>query len=145
MTEPSKQDQLRRILYELQLMEGTVQTLQQRVELLNGAATDLIMSNDSLTELNKLKTDSSLLVPVGGGTFVHANLGDINKVIIGIGADVSVEMELDKALDTIKSRLTEVEKAETFAQDQLSQVINQMQIYQNVAQRLSTDLQGDAT
>jgi prefoldin alpha subunit len=126
-------------------MEGTVQTLQQRVELLDGAATDLNMSKDSLTELKELKAGSSLLVPVGGGTFVNANLGDIGKVIIGIGAEVSVEMELDKALDTIKSRFTEVEKAETSAQDQLSQVVNQMQIYQNVAQRLSAELQGDTT
>jgi len=138
----SKEDQLRQILYQLQLMEGSVQTLQQRLDVLNSASADLAMSKNSLTELKELKGDSPILIPVGGGAFIHAKSADLSKVIIGIGADVSVEMSLDKTLETVSSRLTEVEKAQISVQEQLSQILNQMQVYQNVGQRLSAELQG---
>jgi len=138
----SKEDQLRQILYQLQLMEGSVQTLQQRLDVLNSASADLAMSKNSLTELKELKGDSPILIPVGGGAFIHAKSADLSKVIIGIGADVSVEMSLDKTLETVSSRLTEVEKAQISVQEQLSQILNQMQVYQSVGQRLSAELQG---
>ncbi len=123
-------------------MEGSVQTLQQRLDVLNSASADLAMSKNSLTELKELKGDSPILIPVGGGAFIHAKSADLSKVIIGIGADVSVEMSLDKTLETVSSRLTEVEKAQISVQEQLSQILNQMQVYQNVGQRLSAELQG---
>jgi prefoldin alpha subunit len=138
----SKEDQLRQILYQLQLMEGSVQTLQQRLDVLTSASADLAMSKNSLTELKELKVDSPLLIPVGGGAFIHAKSADLSKVIIGIGADVSVEMDLDKTLETISGRLTDVEKAQVSVQEQLSQILNQMQVYQSVGQRLSAELQG---
>lgn len=142
MAAQSKEDQLRQILYQLQLMEGSVQTLQQRLDVLNSASADLAMSKNSLTELKELKVDSPLLIPVGGGAFIHAKSVDLSKVIIGIGADVSVEMDLDKTLETITGRLTDVEKAQVSVQEQLSQILNQMQVYQSVGQRLSAELQG---
>ena len=144
MSAQNKEEQLRQILYQLQLMEGSVQTLQQRLEVLNTASADLAMSKNSLSELQNQKIETPILVPIGGGAFINAKTADISKVIIGIGADVSVEMELEKTIELVSNRLEEVEKAQISVQEQLSQILNQMQVYQSVGQRLSTELQGVA-
>jgi len=140
----SKENQLRRVLYELQLMEGTAQVLQQRIQLLTSAQAELHMSQQSLSDMKELKPDTPILVPVGGATFVHAKTGSLDKVIVGVGADVSVEMELSKALEDVNSRLEEVEKTLTSVEEQLGQVIAQMQSHQEVGNRLSAELQGEA-
>jgi prefoldin alpha subunit len=139
----AKEDQLRKLLYELQLMQGSTQVLQQRLELLSNANSDLRLSQQSLTDMKEMKPDTPLLVPVGGGALIHAKTGDLGRVIIGVGAGVSIEMELGKALEDVSKRLEEVEKAIASVQEQLGQIIAQMQSHENIANRLSSELQGE--
>ena len=144
MTAPSKEDQFRRVVYELQLMDGSVQVLQQRMQILSAAIADLRLAQQSLNDLKNVDAKTPILIPVGGGTFVNAELGEMKKVIVGVGADVSVEMELDKAIADISSRLEEVEKAQAAVDQQLTQIVAQIQSHQEVANRLSAELQGEA-
>lgn len=145
MASPGKEDQLRRILYELQMMEGTAQVLQQRLQILSSAQAELRVSQQSLNDMKELKPDTPMLVPIGGAAFIHAKTGSIDKVIVGVGADVSIEMELPKALEDINKRLEEVEKTLASVEEQLGQVLAQMQSHQEVGNRLSAELQGGAT
>jgi prefoldin alpha subunit len=144
LASPNKEDQLRRILYELQMMEGTAQVLQQRLQILSSAQQELRLSQQSLNDMKGIKPDTPMLVPIGGAAFIHAKTGSIDKVIVGVGADVSVEMEFPKALEDINKRLEEVEKTLTSVEEQLGQVLAQMQSHQEVGNRLSAELQGGA-
>ena len=144
MTAPSKEDQFRRVIYELQLMDGSVQLLQDRMQILSAALADLRLAQQSLSDLKDVSAKTPILIPIGGGTFVNAELGEMKRVIVGVGADVSVEMELDKAISDISSRLEEVEKAEAAVEQQLTQIVAQMQSHREVANRLSAELQGEA-
>ncbi|MBN1683416.1 prefoldin subunit alpha [Candidatus Bathyarchaeota archaeon] len=142
MTSPSKEEQLNRILYEYQLMESSVQILQQRYQILSSASTDLQISQQTLQDMKNLPHDNPILIPIGGGTFVRGKTGDLNLVVVGIGADISVEMKVEDALKEIANRLDEVLKTKTSVEEQLGQIVQQMEIYQNVANRLSAELQG---
>jgi prefoldin alpha subunit len=142
MASPNKEDQLRRILYELQMMEGTAQVLQQRLQILTSAQQELRVSQQSLNDMKELKPETPMLIPIGGAAFIHAKTGPIDKVIVGIGADVSVEMEFPKALEDVNKRLEEVEKTLASVEEQLGQVLAQMQSHQEVGNRLSAELQG---
>lgn len=144
MTASSKEEKLRRLVVELQLMQGSAEQLQQRLELLRTAMTDLQVANTSLRALKELEEEAPILVPTGGGTYVNASLGDISKVIVGIGADVSVEMDLDGAIEDVAARLAEVDKAAQSVQQQLEQILGQMQIHQEWINRLSSELRGEA-
>ncbi len=142
MTSPNKEEQLRRILYEYQLMENSVQILQQRFQVLTSASSDLQISQQTLQDMKDLPNNNPILIPIGGGTFVQGKTSDLSIVVVGIGADISVEMKIEDALKEINNRLDEVMKAKTSVEEQLSQILQQMEIYQNVANRLSAELQG---
>lgn len=144
MTASGREEQLRRLIYELQLMQGSAEILQQRMELLRTAMTDLRVAESSLRALKEMEEGAPILIPAGGGTFVDARLGDVSKVIVGVGADVSVEMDLDGALDDVSSRLSEVDKASQAAQQQLEQILGQIQVHQDVIGRMSAELRGEA-
>jgi prefoldin alpha subunit len=75
---------------------------------------------------------------------VNANLGDLSKVIVGIGADVSIEMDLEEAEKNVSGRLEEVEKANLSVGQQLEQILAQMQIHQDSLNRLGASLRGEA-
>ncbi len=143
MAAPRKEDQLRRILYELQMMEGTANVLQQRMQILTQAQAELRVSQQSLGDLKDVKPDTPILVPVGGAAFINAKTAPIDKVIVGVGADVSIEMDYDKAVADVSKRLEEVEKTLASVEEQLGQVVAQMQAHQEAGNRLSAELQGE--
>jgi prefoldin alpha subunit len=133
--------QLRKLVTEINMMEGTVQILEQRLQLVGANIAELRLAQGSLEDLRKVETGSNLLVPVGSGVFMNAQLGEIGKVIVGIGADVSVEMEYDKAVDEIGERLQEMEKAYASVQEQLGQILAQLESHNRMAERLSAQIQ----
>lgn len=144
MSAQDREDQLRRIVVELRLMQGTAESLQQRLQLLTTALADLRLAEGSMKDLKEVEADTPILVPVGGGTFVNARLGDMGRVIMGIGADVSVEMRLEDALENVSGRVEEVERAQLSVQQQLSQILAQMEAHEDAFNRLSAELRGEA-
>ena len=144
MTAPSQEEQYRKLYVELQMMQGSAETLQQRLQMLQSATADLRVAEESLKGLRDAEEGAPILVPTGGGTFVNANLGDLSRVIVGIGADVSIDMDLEEAEKNVSGRLEEVEKASRSVQQQLEQILAQMQIHQDGLNRISESLRGEA-
>lgn len=142
MTAQDRQDQLRRLLSELQMMRGTAETFQERLQLIQGAVTDLSVALASVTGLKDAEEGAPILVPTGASTFVNANLGDLSTIIVDIGAAVSVDMTLEEAEENMRGRLEELQNISASVQQQLQQVVSQMQMHQDVINRLGASIQG---
>ena len=141
MSQQDKEKQLRRLVTEMRMMEGSVDVLNQRLQLLTSSISDLRLAQGSLRDLKGVESGNPLLVPVGGGVFMDAQLGDISKVVVGVGADVSVEMEYKKAVEDIGERLQKMEQAQGAVQQQLGQILAQLESHQGMAERLSMEIQ----
>jgi prefoldin alpha subunit len=116
------EEELRRLSVEMRYLEQTADALQQRISMVNAAITDLTYANMTLDGIETQKENAEMLVPIGGGSYVKAKIADTNKVIIGMGAGVSIEKTLPEAKVTLKERLDELEKTMTVAQQQFTQV-----------------------
>ncbi len=118
----SQEEELRRLSVEMRYLEQTAETLQQRMGMINAALTDLTYANATLDGIEQEKENAEMLVPIGGSSYVKVKLAEPDKVIIGLGAGVSVEKSLADARATIKERLDELEKTMNAAQTQFNQV-----------------------
>jgi len=116
------EEELRRLSMEMRYLEQTAEALQQRITMVNAALTDLTYANATLDGIEKEKENAEMLVPIGGSSYVKVKLADSNKVIVGMGAGVSMEKTLAEAKVTLKERLDELEKTMNSAQQQFSQV-----------------------
>jgi prefoldin alpha subunit len=141
LSQQDKEKQLRRLVTEMRMMEGSADVLNQRLQLLASSISELRLAQGSLRDLKDIESGNPLLVPVGGGVFMDAQLGDISKVVVGVGADVSVEMDYEKAVEDIGERLQEMVQAQGAVQQQLSQILAQLESHQGMAERLSLDIQ----
>jgi prefoldin alpha subunit len=84
-----------------------------------------------LDGIEKEKENAELLVPIGGSSYVKVKLADSNKVIVGIGAGVSVEKTVQEAKTALKERLDELEKTMNSAQQQFTQVAERINTGRN--------------
>ena len=116
------EDELRRLSVEMRYLEQTAEALQQRISMVNAAITDLTYANATLDGIEKEKENAEMLVPIGGSSYVKVKLTDSNKIIVGMGAGVSVEKTLAEAKITLKERLDDLEKTMNSAQQQFSQI-----------------------
>lgn len=82
------------------------------------------------------KPEAESLVPVGLGTYVKANVKGDSKVLVDIGAGITIEKDHDSAINYLEARIKELQVAlnETSTQkhqtlmrlDQLKQEVNQL-------------------
>jgi prefoldin alpha subunit len=106
----------------MRYLEQTAEALQQRIGMVNAAITDLTYANATLDGIEKEKENAEILVPIGGSSYVKVKLADPNKIIVGLGAGVSIEKTLPEAKVTLKERLGDLEKTMNSAQQQFSQI-----------------------
>jgi len=136
-----KENRFRQILTEMRLMEGTVNALQQRRQIVMASLSELRVAKQSLEDLKNIEPGSNLLVPVGGAAFINASLGEIEKVVVGIGAGVSLEMLYEDAVKDVDERLEEMVKAQRAIDQQLYQIMAQLETHQRLAETLSAEIQ----
>ena len=117
-----EEEELRKLSAELRYFEQTAEALQQRLSMMNAAMTDLSYANMTLEGIEKEKENAELLVPIGGSSYIKVKLASTDKVIVGMGAGVSVEKTVPEAKVIVKERLDELEKTRVLAQQQFSQV-----------------------
>jgi prefoldin alpha subunit len=118
------EEELRRMSVELRFYEQTAEALQSRLNMVNAVITDLTYADMSLSALENEKEGSELLVPLGGNSYVKAKLASPDKLIVGMGAGVSVEKTLLESKEIIKKRQEELGKTRMSMQQQFVQVID---------------------
>ena len=144
MSNPAEEE-IRKLSVELRYLEQTAEALQSRLTMLNAVATDLTYANSALENLEKENENAELLVPIGGTSYVRAKLDNPDKIIVGIGAGVSVEKTRVEAKDIVKKRLGDLEKARTATQQQFSQVAGKISEDREKFEDLAATMRGEKT
>lgn len=126
-----EEEELRKLSVQLRLLEQTAETLQSRIGMLNAAKTDLTYADLTLNGVEKEKENSELLVPIGGSSYIKVKLANPDKVIVGLGAGVSVEKTLPEAKSLLKERLGALEKSLQAARQQFNQVAERIRTDRN--------------
>ena len=128
MASKIEEEELRRLSVELRFLEQTAEAIQSRINMINAVITDLTYASMTLEglEKEKEKENSELLVPIGGNSYIKARLESPDKIIVGMGAGISVEKTLQEAKEIIKNRLESLEKTRMSLQQQLAQIAERM-------------------
>jgi prefoldin alpha subunit len=116
------EEEARRLSVEMRLLEETANALQSRINMVDAAIADLSYADSTLEGLRKNNVGSKLLVPIGGNSYIKAKLDDPDKVIVGMGAGVSLEKTFQEAKEVIKKRLEGLEKTKESLQQRFGQV-----------------------
>ncbi len=108
---------------EIRILEGSVATLQSRLDIVRNAIGEVTLAHATLEGLTKLQEGDDALVPVGAGSYVRMKIADSKKLVMGIGAGTAMEKDIPSSIDDLKSRIMELEKARNSIQQQLDQTV----------------------
>ena len=139
------EEELRRLSVELRLLEQTAEEMQSRINMVNAIITDLNYASMTLEGIEKEKENSELFVPIGSNSYIKAKLENPDKIIVGMGAGVSIEKTLPEAKEIIKKRVENLDKTRTSLQQQLAQITDRISGDREKFENMVAELRGEKT
>ncbi len=99
----------------------------------------LIENRNALEILNKYKSDSNLkkhetLLPIGGGVYLPVSITRPDKIIVGVGAGVYLEKDLEAAIEHVNKGIQELQKVIQERTNLLNQMRNK---YEEIASKIA--------
>ena len=97
-------------MQQMQMLETYFADLSQREGTLYNVLREATSAIQSIKSLSQ-KSDSEALVPVGMGSFVKTKISSSDKIVLNIGAGISLEKDSTSAINYLEARIKEVEVA----------------------------------
>jgi prefoldin alpha subunit len=115
------------------------EALRQQINMVQASITSC---DQTVVTINELKAASAegktaeTMVPVGFGSFVHAEIKNVDKVIVDLGAGFSAEETSDGAIETLNRRKEQLTKILEQMNASLTNYVQGMQALESEAARL---------
>lgn len=133
---PGGEAEVRRLLEAYQQYQAQADGIMRQLSLTQITADGLERASTAVDALEKAEVGQEILVPIGSGSFVHATLASKEKVILNVGAGVSIEKNAAEAKEIIKTRKAEVLEGSRKLNEVLAKIDQEMQKIQAVMQQI---------
>jgi prefoldin alpha subunit len=88
-----------------------LESFDQQYEFMAMTIREHTKAKETMEGIKDIKAETETLIPIGAGSYLFAKVGESEKAIVGIGADVLVETTIDDAISKINERTSEIEEA----------------------------------
>lgn len=103
-----KEEELQQKYAEIQLINQNFQQVQEQISLLSQQLENLIKVNEALDAIKDVKERNPILVPLGGGLFVKAEVDKKNDFVVNVGSETLIKKSWDDAKNIIAKQTEEV-------------------------------------
>ncbi len=118
---------------ELQTLNQQIQQLHQQSEVLQQQRTELLTLSQSLDELDKVKAQSKMYAPLGGGLYVEGVITETKKILTNVGASVVVPKTIEETKQIIEEQIDDL-------QNVIEQVENKVQEFMKKGQEIHKEM-----
>ena len=132
---PGGEEEVRRLLAAYQQYQAQADGIMRQLSITQLTAEGLERASAAVDALGNAEVGQEILVPIGSGSFIHATLASKEKVVLNVGAGVSIEKNADEAKDILKVRKAEVLEGSKKLNEILAKVDQEMQKIQAVMQQ----------
>lgn len=132
---PGGEEEVRKLLAAYQQYQAQADGIMQQLSLTQMTAEGLERALVAIEALGKAEVGQEILVPIGSGSFIHGSLASKEKVVLNVGAGVSIEKTATEAKDILKVRKAEVLEGSKNLNVVLAKIDQEMQKIQAIMQQ----------
>jgi len=138
---PGGEEEIRRLLAAYQQYQAQAESILRQINLTQLTAEGLDRAQHAVETLEKTEVGQEILVPIGSGSFIHGKLASKEKVVLNVGAGVSIEKTAAEAMETLKVRKAEVLEGSRKLNEVLAKIDQEMQRLQAIIQKFEESAQ----
>jgi len=139
-TSKDLEEKLKSLIAESRILEGAAAEIQTRISIIDATAREYRFSELTLEGLKDVKKGDEILVPMGGGSYLKAEVTDTEKVIAGIGAGIAAEKPVSEAKLDVANRIEELKKTRSALENQFAQFLERMQAIREEIEKISSKM-----
>ncbi len=136
------EEEVRRLVLAYQQYQNQADAIVHQISLTQLTAEGLDRAAKAVESMEAASEGQDMLVPIGSGSFVYAKLASKEKVVLNIGAGVSIEKTAAEAKEALKARRAEVAEGSKKLSEMLSRIDQEMQKIQAILDRYERQGQG---
>jgi prefoldin alpha subunit len=126
------EEEIRRLLAAYQQYQAQSEAIAQQLGLTQMTIQGLDRAILAIDDLDSAADGQEMLVPIGSGSFVFAKLASKERVVLNVGAGVSIEKPAAEARESLKVRKAEVAEASKKLSEMLNKIDGEMAKIQSV-------------
>ncbi len=119
-----KKKELEQKYFLYQFLKEQLDNMSKQAESMQSA---ILETQATINALDEIGHQSSALIPLGAGTFIHGKTGDVNEIMIAIGSDVVIKENKERAGKILKQRMKEMEGSYTNLLKDMGSITAQIQ------------------
>ncbi|HWQ18365.1 MAG TPA: prefoldin subunit alpha [Methanotrichaceae archaeon] len=131
-SEPSGEEEIRRLLAAYQQYEAQAQAIVRELGLVQMTMQGLDAAVKAVEAMESAQEGQDILVPIGSGSFAHAKLASKERVLLNVGAGITIEKNTAEAKESLTARKADVTAGSKKLSDALARVDQEMQKIQAV-------------
>lgn len=136
------EEELQKILFELENSRRQLDAITKQMQVLDLTLNELNSTQNALNSLRENKSGKEMFVPIGSGSYIKAELKDNEKVLIGLGARISIEKSVEEAKRILEEREKNLSKTMENLQEKAIELNNKITRLTPTAERLVQELKG---
>jgi prefoldin alpha subunit len=127
------EEEVRRILAVYQQYQAEAEAIVRQLGLFQLSVEGCEKALKAVEAMETAEDGQEMLVPIGQDSFVHAKLATKDKVIVGVGAGVSIEKSVAEAEESLSKRKSQLVEASGKLNQTLSKIEQEMGKIQSIA------------
>lgn len=121
-----KRAELQQKLVVYQLMQKRLEELQQQAMLIERRYAELEVARNTITDIEKAKTDNRMFFPLGGGVYAKGSIDGDKALMVELGADLVSVKTPKTAKDFLEEKKREIEKSGKELENELKTTVGKM-------------------
>ncbi|MFO8110008.1 MAG: prefoldin subunit alpha [Thermoplasmata archaeon] len=135
------ENELREKMTKLETVKSQIQAMEGQKEYVRDLIADHKEAIKTVENYIKQGDDEEMFIPIGGNAHVMSKTEGCDKVLIGIGADVSALTETETAEEIMEKRKKELKQNMTSLANSIDQLSSEYQKLESEVQREYMELQ----
>jgi prefoldin alpha subunit len=139
----TSEQEVRVLLGQLQQSEAEARAYEQQMELVSFTISEIDNAVEAVEALSKPDIGKETLIPIGANSFVYGTIPQTNRVIIGLGANVSAEVDVGDAMSYLAERKEKLTEMHGQFVARLNQIGSQIYSLESKLQAVQSQLQAE--
>ena len=106
----SAEENIQNLYMEFQMLNNAIKQMEKQSQVLENQLMELVSTNQSLEDIQKVKEGTEILVPLSSGIYIKAELKDSTSFIVNIGSSIALSKDVNATRKIIEEQISEIGK-----------------------------------
>lgn len=134
-------ENIQQIVTELRQSQQEVENLQSQVEILSSSLEEVEVSIETVEGIEDFESGQEILVPIGSGSYVPAEIKDPERILSELGADLVAEKNPEEVKKLLEKRKSDFEDSLEQTRERMEELREKIEELRPKAQRLMAQAQ----